>query len=85
MTPPPMVMEVAVFGYSTLKPGDLEESSYPALALTMRVTNRGAAATTADFMLTLPFGASILYMCRDVLEYVTHERNALSLCGQLVL
>eukprot|EP01051_Picozoa_sp_SAG22_P001825 SAG22_NODE_75_length_22256_cov_45.062960_12_plen_700_part_00 len=49
-------VELSVFGYSTLKPGSLAESAYPALALTLKVVNHGAAATTADFMFTLPFG-----------------------------
>jgi hypothetical protein len=37
-------LELAVFGYSTLKPTDLRQSAYPAVALTLRATNKGGAA-----------------------------------------
>lgn len=43
-------VETRVFGYSTLKPTNLAESAYPALALTLEVKNAGTTATKADFM-----------------------------------
>jgi uncharacterized protein (DUF608 family) len=49
-------VEARVFGYSTLKPGSLAESAYPALVLTLEVKNSGTEDTIADFMFTVPFG-----------------------------
>lgn len=48
---------VDIFGYSTLKPTSLKESAYPAVVLTMQVTNPTSTAQNASFMLNLPFGA----------------------------
>jgi hypothetical protein len=50
-------VQASVFGFSTLKPGDMNASAAPALVLTMQVHNPTAATVDADFMLTLPSGA----------------------------
>jgi hypothetical protein len=44
-------VETRVYGYSTLKPTDMKESAYPALALTLEVKNTG---TTGASVLSCP-------------------------------
>ena len=45
-----------LYGYSTLKPTSLQESAYPAVALSLVVENPSSEAVDASFMFSLPMG-----------------------------
>ena len=49
--------ELAMYGYSVLRPGDRPEASaHPALALTLHLRNNGKAPVDFEFMFSLPLG-----------------------------
>ncbi len=53
----PATADAALYGYSTLRPTQPEASAAPALVLTLRIANNGAAPLPVDFMFSLPLGA----------------------------
>jgi len=50
-------LSVSLYAYSTLVPSDVAASGKPAVMFTLTVTNPGASAATADFLLTQPMPA----------------------------
>eukprot|EP00038_Savillea_parva_P009621 m.184763 g.184763 ORF g.184763 m.184763 type:complete len:1027 (+) comp16225_c0_seq1:84-3164(+) len=52
-----LVAPTEVYGYSTLKPGSLAASAYPAFVLSLNVHNPTDSALNVSFMFALPFGA----------------------------
>lgn len=50
-------INTAVYAYSTLVPGNMIESAYPAVTFTLTASNPSSSAVTTSFFLNMPFGA----------------------------